>query len=63
MDMFDDTDYERLEKLDGTVDQIRKRYGIDSLKRAVFVESRIDHMGGGISREKRSVDYTKIKVD
>ena len=63
MDMFDDTDYERLEKLDGTVDQIRKRYGIDSLKRAVFVGSRIDHMGGGISREKRSVDYTKIKVD
>ncbi|MDY3249806.1 MAG: DNA polymerase IV [Candidatus Choladocola sp.] len=63
MDMFDDTDYEKLEKLDMTVDQIRQRYGIDSVRRAVFVNSRIDHMGGGISREKRTVDYTKIKID
>ena len=24
---------------------------------------RIDHLSGGISREKRSVDYAKIKID
>ena len=41
-------------------------YGIDCIKRACFLESGswpetkgMDHMGGGISREKRSVDYAK----
>ena len=62
LDMFDATDYEKLEKMDAAVDQIRKRYGIDSVKRAAFVNSPIDHMSGGISREKRSVDYEKIAV-
>ena len=62
LDMFDATDYEKLEKMDAAVDQIRKRYGIDSVKRAAFVNSPIDHMSGGISREKRSVDYEKIGV-
>lgn len=62
LDMFDDTDYEKLEKMDAAVDRIRKRYGIDSVKRAAFVDSPIDHMSGGISREKRSVDYEKIRV-
>lgn len=60
IDMFDNTDYEKLEKRDAAVDQIRTRYGIDSMKRAAFLESPIDHMSGGISREKRSVDYKKI---
>ena len=63
MDMFDDTDYERLEKLDNTVDSIRRRYGNDSMKRTAFLGSSIDHMGGGISREKRTVDYTKIQIE
>ena len=62
MDMFDSTDYEKLEKRDAAVDQIRRRYGIDSVMRASFIESSIDHMSGGISREKRSVDYKKVKV-
>lgn len=62
MDLFDDTDYEKLELRDAAVDRIRGRYGIDSVKRAAFIESPIDHMSGGISREKRSVDYTKIRV-
>ncbi|ANU47453.1 DNA polymerase IV [Enterocloster clostridioformis] len=62
-DMFDTTDYEKLEHMDATVDKIRMRYGRDSLKRAVFVGSRIDHMSGGISREKRTVDYQKVKVE
>jgi len=63
LDMFDTTDYEKLEKVDTTVDRIRKRYGNDSVMRAAFVGSRIDHMSGGISREKRTVDYKKVKVD
>ena len=63
IDMFDTTDYEKLEKMDAAVDQIRKRYGIDSVMRAAFVGSPIDHMSGGISREKRTVDYKKIGVE
>ena len=63
MDMFDHTDYEKFEKMDATVDRIRGRYGIDSVKRAAFLNSQIDHMSGGISREKRTVDYKKIKVN
>lgn len=62
LDMFDTTDYEKLERMDATIDRIRGRYGIDSVKRAVFVGSPIDHMSGGISREKRTVDYRKINV-
>mgnify|MGYP002795854707 FL=1 len=63
LDMFDDTDYEKLERMDAAVDRIRRRYGIDSVKRAAFVGSPIDHMSGGISREKRTVDYKKIRVN
>lgn len=64
LNIFDQTDYEKLMKLDSAVDQIRHRYGNDSIKRAVFLMgNKIDHMSGGISREKRSVDYRKIKVD
>ncbi|CUX28421.1 Y-family DNA polymerase [Clostridium sp. C105KSO13] len=68
MDLFDLTDYVRLETLDRTIDNIRHRYGNDSIKRAVFVQPSstehrvIDHMEGGISREKRSVDYSKLKI-
>ena len=64
LNIFDQTDYEKLMKLDSAVDRIRHRYGNDSIKRAVFLMgNRIDHMSGGISREKRKVDYSKIKVD
>ena len=63
LDMFDTTDYEKLECMDETVDKIRRRYGNDSVKRTVFIGSRIDHMSGGISREKRSVDYKKVTVE
>ena len=42
---------------------IRKRYGNDSVLRARFVKRPIDHMSGGISREKRTVDYTKLVIE
>lgn len=63
MDMFDNTDYEKLERLDETIDALRRRYGNDSMKRAVFIGGRINHMSGGISREKRTVDYSKVKIE
>ena len=54
---------DELEKMDETIDQIRKRYGNDSVIRAAFLGGCIDHMSGGISREKRSVDYEKLKTE
>ena len=63
IDMFDQTDYEKLEQMDQAVDAIRRRYGNDAVMRAAFVGGRIDHMSGGISREKRTVDYKKLHVE
>lgn len=63
INMFDDENYEKLEYSDLMVDEIRGKYGIDSIKRAVFLSSPIDHMSGGISREKRTVDYSKLKIE
>lgn len=56
--LFDDMDYEKQERLDRAVDDIRKRFGADSVVRASFIKvDKVDHMSGGISREKRTVNY------
>jgi DNA polymerase-4 len=58
LNLFDEIDYEKLERLDKTVDDIRKRFGADSIVRASFIKAdKVDHMSGGISREKRTVNY------
>lgn len=62
LSLFDEIDYEKLQRMDSTVDSIRERFGIDAVKRAAFAEQPIDHMSGGISREKREVDYSKLKI-
>lgn len=53
INMFDEIDCEKWEQMDRTVDRIRGRYGLDSMKRAVFLTGNIDHMEGGIPREFR----------
>lgn len=63
LNMFDSEDYEKLSTADRMVDDIRNKCGIDSIKRAVFLKGSIDHMSGGISREKRTVDYSKLKIE
>lgn len=63
LSLFEEISYEKLIVMDKTVDKIRAMYGNDSIKRAVFVKHDIDHMSGGISREKREVDYSKIRID
>lgn len=60
LNLFDEIDYEKLSGMDETVDGIRRRYGPDAVMRATFLDQPIDHMSGGISREKRSVDYDRI---
>ena len=58
LNLFDDMDYEKQERLDRVVDDIRKRFGADSIVRASFIKAdKVDHMSGGISREKRTVNY------
>lgn len=60
LNLFDVVDYTKLQDMDKAVDEIRKRFGLDSVKRASFIKpDSIDHMNGGISREKRTVDYSK----
>lgn len=66
MELFSPVDYEKWSQMDQAVDEIRSKFGMDAIKRASFlVESnkKIDHLSGGISREKRSVDYSKLKID
>ncbi|HBE87402.1 MAG TPA: DNA polymerase IV [Lachnoclostridium sp.] len=63
LNIFDKVDYEKMERMDKAVDEIRKRFGIDSIKRASFLnEKAVDHMSGGISREKRTADYSKQHI-
>lgn len=63
LNIFDKTDYEKLEKLDSALDNIRRRHGQDAVMRASFLKSPFDHMSGGTSREKRTVDYTKEEIE
>lgn len=58
MNIFDQTDYEKLEKLDKAVDKIRGKFGLDSIKRASFLEPPrpIDHMTGREIRERRELE-------
>lgn len=62
MSLFDEVDYGKLAEMDRTVDAIREQFGMDAVMRAVFLNQPIDHMSGGISREKWEVDYEKVAV-
>ena len=55
--LFQGEAYEKRRKAEMTVDRIRQRYGADAVKRAAFLDTPIDHMSGGICREKRTVLY------
>lgn len=64
LDIFDSTDYERMERMDQAVDAIRAKFGDDAIMRASFLKkTKMDHMAGGISREKKTVDYSKTEVE
>ena len=38
LSLFDDTDYEKLERLDRAMDSIRERFGADAVQRASFMK-------------------------
>lgn len=52
--LFDLDHYEKYSKLDQAIDEIRARYGEDSIMRASFLDHRLPHMGGGIDKAKRT---------
>lgn len=69
VDLFDRYDYGKLRQAEHAVDEIRTRYGNDAIKRARFVSApgreepyAIAHMNGGISRERRTVDYRQEQI-
>lgn len=63
LSLFDNNRFEKLEKMDQAIDKIRIRYGIDAVKRAAFLAGKVDHMSGGISRDKKTVDYKDVKLE
>lgn len=52
--LFDLQKYDRLEKMNRTVDKIREKYGEDAIFRAGFLKSNVAHMSGGLDKERRS---------
>lgn len=64
MNLFDETDYEKLSRMDEAVDGIRKRFGTDAIMRATFLNQPIAHMSGGYQMhgEKRSAGHDRIMI-
>jgi len=67
--LFDMQKYDRLEVLNRTIDQIRERFGEDSIMRAGFLESNVSHMSGGLDKERRTgitaginMEHEKIRI-
>lgn len=52
--LFDQCKYDKYAKLDHAIDQIRMKYGEAAVKRAPFLNAKIDHMAGGLSKEKKT---------
>ena len=61
--LFDMQKYDRLEVLNRTIDNIREKYGEDSVFRASFLKSNVTHMSGGLDKERRSGVTVGIDVE
>lgn len=61
--LFDLQKYDRLEILNRTVDEIRERFGEDSIKRACFLKSDVNHLNGGLDKERRTGVTIGIDVE
>ena len=61
--LFDEQKFDRFAIVNRTVDDIRKRYGEDSIMRACFLGSNVSHMSGGLDKERRSGVTIGIDVE
>lgn len=52
--LLDTIKNDKYAKLDKAIDQIRNKYGDDSVMRSTFVNDQLTHMAGGITKEKRT---------
>ncbi|MDA3733957.1 DNA polymerase IV [Niameybacter massiliensis] len=52
--LFDTPETTKYGRLDQAVDQIRQKFGEDAIMRSTFVGSKLDHMAGGIAKEKKT---------
>ncbi len=52
--LFDVADYEKLSKLDRTVDALREKYGEQAVFRAAFLTGDTPNMAGGLSKHRRT---------
>lgn len=53
LDLFSMTNYEKYERLEKSVDEIRNRFGEKSIMRATYLNNKITHMAGGTTEEKK----------
>ncbi len=51
--LFENVDYEKLEKANRAMDEIRARFGEGSVMRASFLKSKVSPTSGGLNKEKR----------
>ena len=52
--LFDTPETTKYGRLDQAIDQIRQKFGEDAIMRSTFIGDRLDHMAGGISKEKKT---------
>lgn len=60
LNLFDMDIFIRQSHLEKAIDQIREKYGEDSVLRASFLKGDVDHMSGGIQKEHRNPDKDDI---
>jgi len=58
------TDYVKQEKMDKAIDEIRKKFGKEAVMRGTFaMQDTVEAMTGGVSKERRTVDYSKLDIE
>lgn len=60
LNLFNMENYRKYEKLDQAVDEIREKYGEESIMRATYINAPIRGMSGGVSKDKRTVDGEEV---
>ncbi len=61
--MFDPMDYEKCVKMNHAIDEIRAKYGEDSVMRARFLDNPVRSMGGGVDEERRTGITTGLRLE
>lgn len=63
MNIFEGEKYEKLERMDHAVDEIRSKFGSGAVMRASFLEQPVAHMAGREVRAEKKLDYKDIEIE